>query len=236
MHLYIIRHADPDYINDTLTPQGYLESKALAERLAIHGLDSVYTSDTVRAIETARSASELLDLPYIILPWLLEPGTLHIAQGGKTYALWDTFGETVRASAPMPTQDDWQTRAPFDKKAVSQMWQDFRQNCDTLISQHGYTRIEGRYRIDRHNRDRIALFCHNGTVLLFLAHFLELPVSLVWSGFYSWPASVTTIYFEEHSQEWAVPRALGVADVSHIYAAGMQPQPRAMGNRYDPYV
>ena len=104
------------------------------------------------------------------------------------------------------------------------------------LSRHGYTRIDGRYRIDRQNRDRIALFCHNGTVLLFLAHFLELPVSLTWSGFYSWPSSVTTIYFEEHSPKWAVPRALGVADVSHLYAAGLQPQPRGMGDRYEPYV
>lgn len=236
MHLYIVRHADPDYQNNSLTPQGFREAEALSKRFAAHGLNHIYTSDTVRAIETARCSADLLELPYHITPWLLEPETLRIRQNGKRYALWDTFGETIRAESPMPTQADWHTRAPFDTPDVLQMWTAFRQHCDKLIGQHGYTRIKGRYRINRQNQDRIALFCHNGTVLLFLAHFLELPVSLVWSGFYSWPASVTTIYFEEHSRKWAVPRALNVADVSHLYAAGLQPQPRGMGDRYENYV
>jgi probable phosphoglycerate mutase len=82
----------------------------------------------------------------------------------------------------------------------------------------------------------MALVAHNGTLLLFLAHLLELPVSLVWSGFYSWPASVTVILFEEHSDTWAVPRALHVADISHLYAANLEPQPRAFGNGvYEPF-
>lgn len=30
MRLYIIRHADPDYPNNTITPEGHLEAQALA--------------------------------------------------------------------------------------------------------------------------------------------------------------------------------------------------------------
>ncbi len=29
MRLYIIRHADPDYPNNTITPEGHLEAQAL---------------------------------------------------------------------------------------------------------------------------------------------------------------------------------------------------------------
>ena len=83
---------------------------------------------------------------------------------------------------------------------------------------------------------RIALVSHNGTVLLFLAHLLALPLPLVWCGFYSWPASVSTIHFEEHSDAWAAPRALCVADTSHLRSAGLEPQPRGMGaGLYEPY-
>lgn len=39
MRLYIIRHADPDYPNNTITPEGHLEAQALAKRLSSHGLD-----------------------------------------------------------------------------------------------------------------------------------------------------------------------------------------------------
>lgn len=236
MHLYLIRHADPDYEGDSLTSQGHLEAQALADRFAIDGLDALYASDVTRAIKTAQYTAARLDLSVQILSWLCEPDDLYVTQQGRTYRLWDTFGEMIRADSPLPTQQDWHTRAPFDTPELLKMWQTFRNHCDLLLAQHGYLRENGRYRIRDSNRERLAFFCHNATVLLFLAHLLELPLSLVWCGFYSWPSAVTTIYFEEQSQQWAVPRALHVADISHLYAAGLRPQPRAMGDRYEAYL
>jgi len=147
MHLYIIRHADPDYKRDSLTHQGILEAKALASRLLTHGLDSMYTSDTARTIKTAEWAAKILDIPYQILPWLNEPSDLQIEQHGQVYNLWDAFGETVRAGSSMPTQHNWFTRAPFDIPEVFQVWQRFRDQCDSLLAQYGYIRCEGRYRV-----------------------------------------------------------------------------------------
>jgi probable phosphoglycerate mutase len=39
---------------------------------------------------------------------------------------------------------------------------------------------------------------------------------------------VTTVLFDERSSEWAVPRCLGVGDVSHLYAEGLPVQPRGL--------
>jgi broad specificity phosphatase PhoE len=44
MILYVIRHGDPDYATDSLTPKGKLQADALAKRLAVHGVDTVYSS------------------------------------------------------------------------------------------------------------------------------------------------------------------------------------------------
>ena len=237
MHLYLIRHADPDYTVDGLTSRGHEEARALAERLKSHGLDYLYASQTKRAIPTAEPVSRLLDIPIIEQTWIIEPSHLTVEQDGQSYVLWDTFGELVRGTPDIPTQSDWLERHPFSDPRVREMWEGFRGKSDELIARHGYVREGGRYRIQRRNRDRIALISHNGTVLLFLAHLLELPVSLVWAGFYAWPSSVTTIFFEQHSDTWAVPRALSVADVSHLRAFGLEPQPRGMGGgRYEPYV
>lgn len=235
MHLYLMRHADPNYEVDGLTAQGNREAEALAKRLASSGISHIYTSPAGRAIATATYTSKLLDIPFQVEPWLAEPGHLRIEQEGRSFVIWDTFGETVRAATPLPGPSDWTAHPPFDAPEVAHMWQAFRAEADTLLARHGYTRVEGRYRIDHAAGERVAVFCHNGTILLFLAHLLELPLSLVWCGFYAWPASVTTIYFESWSKEWAVPRALNVADVSHIYLAGMRPQPRAMGDWYEAY-
>ena len=72
MLLYIIRHADPIYNPDTLTPKGKLQAQALAKRLAVHGLDRIYSSPSGRAMETAQPTAELLGLDINIEEWTRE--------------------------------------------------------------------------------------------------------------------------------------------------------------------
>jgi probable phosphoglycerate mutase len=235
MHLYIIRHADPCYDPDSLTETGHKEAAALAPRMKDFGINYIYSSPMIRAKQTAFYTANLQGLEIIEKEWLKELSHIHINQNGKEYTIWDTFGETIRKKQPLPGHKDWYLHPPFDKTKIGELWQNFRIQVDRFISEHGYTREDGRYRIDRSNDDRIAIFCHNGTLLLFLAHLLEIPPSMVWSGFYCWPSSVTDIYFDERSDEWAVPRALHVADVSHLIANGLKPQARGMGDRCDEY-
>jgi probable phosphoglycerate mutase len=237
MHLYLIRHADPDYDGDTLTEQGFREAAALAGRLDTLGLTHLYASTAPRALLTAQAFTRLRPMEIVSHAWLLEPAHLTIEQGGRRYSLWDTYGETIRGGERPPTLETWDQRPPFSSGKVRDMWKDFRARADGLLASHGYLRNGGRYRVTRANGERVAVFAHNGTILLFLAHLLELPLSLVYCGFYTWPSSVTTVFFEEHSDTWAVPRVLQVADLSHLAAAGLAPQPRAMGaGRYEPYL
>ena len=72
MLLYILRHGDPIYNPDTLTEKGKLQAKALAERLAVHGLDRVYCSPHGRARETAQPTCEKLGLEMQIEDWTAE--------------------------------------------------------------------------------------------------------------------------------------------------------------------
>lgn len=51
-----------------------------------------------------------------------------------------------------------------------------------------------------------------------LAHLLHLPLSSVWTSFYLPPSSITTVLFDERSSDFAVPRAIGVGDIGHLYA------------------
>lgn len=236
MHLYLIRHADPDYAHDTLTPQGFKEARALAERMAAVGLSHLYSSPLPRALLTAQAVAHLSPVPIVQQDWLVEPDYLSVVQKGDSYEIWDIFGEDVRCREAPPTQETWNRVPPFDAPEVSEMWRGFREHADELLARHGYVREGCRYRVRQRNRDRVALVTHNGTLPLFLAHLLELPLSLVWCGFYAWPSSVTVFFFEEHSDTWAVPRALHVADISHLYAAKLEPQPRAFGNGiYEPF-
>ncbi len=232
MHIYLVRHADPDYERSTLSAQGFQEAAALAGRLGSLGVTRVLSSTAPRAILTARAFTDAHGIPLESHDWLLEPG-LQVKQGGRLYALWDTFGERVRAGE-LPTHETWTREPPFDAPAVSAAWRSFRASADGFLAELGFRREGGRYRVTGGAHGRVAVISHNGTNLLWLAHLLELPLPLVFCGFYTWPASVTTVYMETHSETWAVPRVLGVADVSHLAAAGIRPSPRGMGP--DPFT
>ena len=76
MILYIIRHADPDYENNTITPFGWEEAHALADWLKDKPIDKIYTSPMGRAIDTAAPTCKIKGMESTILPWTAEKWTI----------------------------------------------------------------------------------------------------------------------------------------------------------------
>ena len=58
MRLLLIRHADPDYVHDTITPKGHQEAELLAEQLLKEKIDYVYCSPLGRAQATCHHYTE----------------------------------------------------------------------------------------------------------------------------------------------------------------------------------
>ena len=46
MLLFYIRHGDPIYNPDSLTPLGHRQAEAVAKRLALYGIDEIYASSS----------------------------------------------------------------------------------------------------------------------------------------------------------------------------------------------
>lgn len=225
MRLYIIRHADPDYPNKTITPAGHLEAEALARRLEGENLDKIYVSPLGRARHTMQYTADRLGMRYEVQDWVQEIGEFRIDREkyGRSVA-WNADGEVMRRR-PLPTESDWHTREPFDDPNFVNVYNRVRDDSDAFVASHGYRREDGAYRIENGNRDRIAVFCHAGFGLTWLAHLLDLPLTLAWSGFFMAPSSVTIVLFDERSEDFAVPRCLCVGDTSHLYEAGLPVQP-----------
>lgn len=235
MRLYIIRHADPDYPNNTLTPAGHLEAAALARRLAGHGLDLICASPLPRAEITARYSADLLKLPVITHDWLAEvvgwstgPDPI---EGGFIPA-WDIPGEELRANPAYHVWDTWDATAPFHRPIYRDTVSEFQAESDAFLAGLGYVREGNRYRVTGANEKQVACFCHNGTALLWLSLLLHIPPPLVWSSFWHAPSAVSTVLFEQRSADFAVPRALSVGDTSHLYEARLPVQPRGIRGNY----
>lgn len=220
MRILLIRHADPDYPNDTITAAGHLEAKALAQRLKKEGIDRIYSSPINRAVHTMQYSAELLGIEPIIEPWTRELDLKPVNLAGSNIAAWNIPGEIVRATQPYPGHEIWPELAPYCDYA--QDFEKLKADSDEFLRRHGYAREEGRYRILLPNSETIAVFCHHGFGTTWLAHLLEIPLPLVWSGFWLPPSSVTTILFEERSPEWAVPRCTGLGSIAHLHEAGLE--------------
>jgi probable phosphoglycerate mutase len=235
MRLYIIRHADPNYETDSITEDGHLEAAALAKRLAVHGFDRIYTSPMGRAKATMEYTAKLLGMEHAIEPWTRELWpelALQDTPWGNLMA-FDLPGEVFRGGLTRPTHENWHTIEAIKNEPFREVFETVQRNSDEFMARQGYVREGARYRFESPNKVKIAVFCHNGFGLTWLAHLLDIPLPLVWSGFWLPPTSVTTILMDERSPGWAVPRCIGLGDVSHLYEAGMEVKPRGIITNYD---
>ena len=58
MRIIIVRHGDPDYVNDTLTERGEKEAALLADIIGKYNIDRAYVSPKGRAARTAQVCLE----------------------------------------------------------------------------------------------------------------------------------------------------------------------------------
>lgn len=193
MRLYIIRHAEPDYPRDALTLRGHAQARALALRLSTLGIERVYSSPMSRALETARYTAERLGLDMRIEPWTGELEDWWIpdeALGERP--VWQVDAAILRSLAP--GQEIWPP--------------------DALARLHA---AAGDF-LDRQDKtpQGIAVFCHAGFALTWLAHLLAIPLPLMWAAFSLPPASITTIAFEKLAGGGTAARCLGLGDIRHL--------------------
>ncbi|AHF89950.1 phosphoglycerate kinase [Opitutaceae bacterium TAV5] len=240
MRLFIIRHADPDYPNNTITAAGHLEAQALAVRMTRLGLDRIYTSPLGRARDTARYTADALGIEPVVLPWTAELPWPRITQevlGESTP--WDLHGYTLRQWQKEPTTRNWPEFPPLSAAEYREGFATLGAGSDAFVAGLGYRREDaggaagGVYRVEAGNREKVAVFCHGGFGLTWLAHLLAVPLPVMWAGFFLPPSSVTTVLFDERGEGLAVPRCVGLGDVSHLYAAGLPVQPSGIKANVD---
>ncbi|NCO42488.1 MAG: histidine phosphatase family protein [Armatimonadetes bacterium CG_4_10_14_3_um_filter_66_18] len=216
MEVLLIRHADPDYANDTLTERGHTEARALAEHLRDTHLDCLYASPMGRAQATMRYTAELKGLAATTLDWLHELDGNWEANRWS----WNVTGSENLASGQVPTLDGWPDAVPYGPLMLPQ-YEQLAACFDGLLDQHGYRREGPRYRVVSSSGEVVACFCHAGTILTLLGHLLHWPLPLVYSHLSYDPTGVTRLQWVEHDG-YAVPKARTLNDLSHLTRADLR--------------
>ncbi len=222
MKLLIVRHADPDYANDTLTETGWQEAKALAERMKTVKADECYVSPLTRAKETARLSLDAMGMQATEFEWLREFAPV-VERPEKRGVAWDWVPADWTSMPYAFDCDRWTEYPALEDAKVKEEVDWVYSNFDSFLADHGYKKDGKLFRAVRPNNNTIVLFCHFGLECVLLSYLLNLPLFVLWHSTIAAPTSITTVVTEERRPGIAQFRMTSYGDTSHLYVAGMKP-------------
>ena len=237
MIFYYVRHGDPIYDPDCLTPLGERQAEAVGKRLSVYGLDKIYSSPSTRAMQTAKPTCEMLKKDMTVLDWCDE------AIAWREIALEYEKGKKTWCFQHQPT------REIFARKDVKALGKDFykhdlivnneryantkfeeglgriQKEADALFLSLGYRHDEerGGFIAEKPTNERVAMFAHQGFGIAFLSSVLDIPYPLFSTSFDISHSSVTAIWFDDYARTGDIvyPRILQLANDSHLISEGL---------------
>ena len=220
----IVRHGDPDYMNDCLTERGRREAELLAEKLEKQDFAAIYVSPLGRARETAEATLRRLGRQGETKDWLREFAPLRFDPDlGHPTIVWDWLPRKWTAEKAFYDREAWMHVPVMEEAGVPAEAKWVRDGLDEVLLNHGYVREGEIYRAVRPNRDTLLFFCHFGVECVMLGHLLGISPMPLWHGTCALTTSVTTLVTEERRQGIASWRMCCFGDVSHLAAAGVLP-------------
>lgn len=224
MKLMIVRHADPDYSIDSLTPVGWEEARLLAERMAKLDITDFYVSPLGRARDTASLTLEKMDRKAEVCPWLREfEAPIYKPDSPKPGCTWDWLPQDWTVEPRYYDPDRWTEPEVMQAGDVAGQADWVASHLDAVLAVHGYERNGNLYRAVRPNTDTLAFFCHFGVECVMLGHLLHVSPMVLWHGMCAAPSSVTILNTEERRKGIASFRMSTFGDTSHLYAGGREP-------------
>ena len=233
MLFFYVRHGDPIYNPNQLTPLGKRQAEAVAKRLAMHGIDEIYASTSERAKLTAKPLSEIIKKDVTLLDF---------ANEGYAWRELTCYSKVIETNT-------WLFCAPEMKElfhtpemvALGQKWYEhpafaaeefkdkdygagitrIQQGADEFIESLGYRRVsDGKYEVVAHSNKRVAFFAHQGFGLAFLSCLVGIPYPTFCTHFDICTSGVTVIEFNDEGG-YSYPRILTLSSAAHLYKEGL---------------
>lgn len=221
MKIIFVRHAEPDYSIDSLTPKGWKEAQILASRIQKLDVKKFYVSPLGRAMATAKTALEGTGISPEVLPWVKEfEGRCDDPRDGHKRICWDLLPKDWTQYEEMYHRNEWVNCPLYKGTNVKECYEEVKAGLDALLAEYGYVREGAYYRRVKSNEDTIVIFCHMAVTLLMIGYLTGIAAPLMWHGFFAAPSTVFEIETEERADEIAYFRVKALGDYSHLYEAG----------------
>ncbi len=229
MLLFYVRHGDPIYNPDSLTPLGEEQAEAIKYRLSGFGIDKIYASSSNRAILTATPTAKLLGKEIEILDWCNENYAFSElgARNENDLYTWCYYISSMKklfmSDEIRKMGRDWYDHKTFENTKFKYGTQRVERETDAFLLSLGYrnNREEGYYVAENPTDDRVALFAHEGFGILFLSALLNIPYPLFATCFTMCHTGMTVIDFRGDKDGIVFPKVLTLSNDSHIYKQGL---------------
>ena len=222
MRILLIRHAEPDYSVDSLTPKGRLEAELLSCRLLHYDIQDFYTSPLGRARDTAAYTLEKFGCEAEVLPWLQEfRGSYPDPETGKRRTIaWDVKPRVWSSFSGITEISSWYKAPVFAGGNMAEVWHEVTGGVDTLLGRYGCVKDGPVWRFDRNEEFTIALFCHFGISMAILGYLTDISPMILWHRILCFPSSVTEVVTEERIRGEVSFRVTKLGDLTHLESAG----------------
>lgn len=228
MLFFYVRHGDPIYNPNELTPLGRRQAEAAGKRLALYGIDKIFASPSNRARQTAQPTCEILKKNMTILDFCDEDYawqefTVELPDGSKTWSFMDPATRRLFTDeAVLRLGFKWYEHPSFSGQNFKKGVERVGAAMDALFAELGYEHIphSGTYKAVRPNDDRVALFAHQGFGMSFMSHLLDIPYPVYSMHFDICHSGITVIEFKDEDGI-AIPKVLTHSSDSHIYREGL---------------
>lgn len=228
MLFFLIRHGDPIYNPDSLTPLGERQAEAVGKRLALYGVDKIFASTSKRAEQTAVPTCEMLKKEMTLLEWCREGNawqqlTVVDEQGKRHWGFQDAATiKLFNSPELMAYGKEFYKHPHFEGTTFEEGIHRIGREADAFFASLGYVHEpeNNRYRAESPTDERIALFAHQGFGLAFLSWLLDIPYPLFCTHFDMSHSGMTVIEFATQNG-YAIPKVLTLANDSHLYREGL---------------
>ena len=220
MKITIIRHADPDYEHNTLTPTGFKEAEALKKHFELNNNATVYASPLNRAKLTAEAISSNIT----ICPWLKEfDHLIMLPNQNEKVITWDFLPSFYTSQKDLYNNDKYLDTEIFKSGNIKKYYQEVCSSLDELLSQHGYIRENNYYRVEKESEDEIILVCHFGMMSVLMSHLMNIPYVIIANTMCCPPTGITRFVSEERKQGVAHFRCLCFGETPHLVLENYKP-------------
>ncbi len=228
MLIFYVRHGDPIYDPDSLTPLGVRQAEAVGKRIAAHGIDRIYSSTSNRAYQTAVPLSEITKRKVEKIDFFNEGHAWRYfavsRDGGPKTWLYSQpyFKSLLVKKESFELGYKWYEHPDLKQYSFKEGIEFFDKNADEFLLSLGYKhdRESHTYEALRENNERVAIFAHSGVGCAFLSSILDIPYSIFAAHYDMTHTGVTAIKFDSTGKS-IVPKLLCLSNDSHIYKEGL---------------